>query len=299
VNANDAPEAPEADASAPSAGTILMQAREAAGLTIDDVALQLKLAPRQVVAIERDDFPALPGRTFIRGFVRNYARLLKLDSDAVLAALSGEHATPVERTPLSATSRAMGEMPTERPSRPNIARWAIPLVLVAIVAVAAFYEFARPQPSRVPAPATPIAPATSVAPLNNPVRPAPETTTNASATTESTAPSTTVAPSTEPAATIAPPTVSLAPATQDPATAARGNQLALRFRGTSWVEVRDRSGNIVLSMTGGDGATREILIAPPGEVTVGNAGAVDATWRGRPLDVMAQARQNVARIKLD
>jgi len=141
--------------------------------------------------------------------------------------------------------------------------------------------------------------------LTNPMRPAPETAANAAtaatlpATTDSSPPSTTVAPSTEPAATIAPPTVSLAPPTQDPATAARGNQLALRFRGTSWVEVRDRSGNIVLSMTGGDGATREIQIAPPGEVTVGNAGAVDATWRGRPLDVMAQARQNVARIKLD
>ena len=299
MNANDAPEAPEADASAPSAGTILMQAREAAGLTIDDVALQLKLAPRQVVAIERDDFPALPGRTFIRGFVRNYARLLKLDTDAVLAALSGEHATPVERTPLSATSRAMGEMPTERPSRPNIARWAIPLVLVAIVAVAAFYEFARPQSPRVHAPATPIAPATTAAPLANPMRAATETATTAPATTESAAPSTNVAPSPEPAAPAAAPATPTAPAAREPAAGASGNQLALRFRGTSWVEVRDRSGNIVLSMTGGDGATREILIAPPGEVTVGNAGAVDATWRGRPLDVMAQARQNVARIKLD
>jgi len=80
---------------------------------------------------------------------------------------------------------------------------------------------------------------------------------------------------------------------------ARGNQLALRFRGTSWVEVRDRSGSVVLSMTGSDGATRELLVSPPGEVIVGNAGAIDATWRGRPIDVMAQSRQNVARIKLD
>ena len=96
MNVNDTSEAPEAQAPAPTAGMILMQAREAAGLTIDDVAMQLKLAPRQVVAIERDDFANLPGRTFIRGFVRNYARLLKLDTDAVLGALTGEHATPAE-----------------------------------------------------------------------------------------------------------------------------------------------------------------------------------------------------------
>jgi len=305
VNSNDAPEAPEAEAPAPTAGMILQQAREAAGLTIDDVALQLKLAPRQVVAIERDDFANLPGRTFIRGFVRNYARLLKLDTDAVLGALTGEHATPAERTPLAATSRAMGEMPMERPSRPNIARWAIPLVLVAIVAIAAFYEFARPQASRVPAPVTPIAPATSptssAVPLANPARPATETATTAPATTEATAPSTATEPPSEPATAASNPATSTAPApaTQETASAARGNQLALRFRGTSWVEVRDRSGNVVLSMTGSDGATREIVIAPPGEVTVGNAGVVDATWRGRSVDVMAQARQNVARIRLD
>ncbi len=70
MNTNDAPEAPEAQAPAPTAGMILAQAREAAGLTIDDIAMQLKLAPRQVVAIERDDFAGLPGRTFIRGFTR-------------------------------------------------------------------------------------------------------------------------------------------------------------------------------------------------------------------------------------
>jgi len=315
VNTNDAPEAPEAQAPAPTAGMILAQAREAAGLSIDDVAMQLKLAPRQVVAIERDDFAGLPGRTFIRGFTRNYARLLKLDADAVLEALPGEHGTAPDRAPL-ATSRAMGEMPTERPPRANIARWAIPLVLVAIVAVAAFYEFARPQGSRAPAPVppTPIAPAPATAPvpLVNPVRPASEAATTAPATTvapatNEAAPPVSLAPApaaaaTEPPAVVTPVTASSAPASQDAAVATaatRGNQLALRFRGTSWVEVRDRSGSVVLSMTGSDGATREIVIAPPGEVTVGNAGVVDATWRGRSVDVMAQARQNVARIRLD
>src|SRR5690606_11494862 len=130
-----------AEAPSPTAGALLAQARHAAGLTVDGVASQLKLAPRQVVAIERDDFGSLPGRTFVRGFVRNYARLLKLDVDAVLAALPGEGAAPaLERPTLGATSRAIGELPSERTARPSIARWAIPLALAAIVAVAAYYE---------------------------------------------------------------------------------------------------------------------------------------------------------------
>lgn len=331
MNSGDSPlDAPPADAAPlPTAGMILAHRREAAGLTIDDVALQLKLAPRQVVAIERDDFPSLPGRTFIRGFVRNYARLLKLDVDAVLDALPGEHGTPPDRPPLAATSRAMGELPRERAARPNIARWAIPLVLIAIVAVAAYYEFARPPASRAPPPVTPAptaAPISNAVPLANPIRPEtgaptapadqasvspapatapiPETTSatppsapNAPATGAPAAPGPTTGSS--PASPLATPaalvTVTATPAAPDSAR----NTLALRFRGVSWIEVRDRSGSVVLSMTGSGGATREIVVATPGEVIVGNITAVDASWRGRALDLAGQAKQNVARIRLD
>jgi cytoskeleton protein RodZ len=65
-------------------GARLRGAREAAGLSLDQVAQQLKLAPRQVKALEDENFAELPGRTFSRGFVRNYARLLNLDPEDLL-----------------------------------------------------------------------------------------------------------------------------------------------------------------------------------------------------------------------
>lgn len=304
-----AADVPAEAAAPPTAGAILAQAREAAGLTLDDVAMQLKLAPRQVKAIERDDYASLPGRTFVRGFVRNYARLLKLDVDATLAALPGEGATAaLDRPSLAATTRAIGELPTERAPRAGTGRWAIPLVLAAIVAIAALYEFSRP-----PAPAAPAAPA----PANPPAQATEPPASAAPAGTPPTAePVTTSTPLPNPvtagdAAASAPPaaqpaapsaTVQPSPATPAPAAApaaASGNQLALRFRGTSWVEVRDRTGSVVLSMTGNDGAAREIAVSPPGEIVVGNAAGVEASWRGKPLDIAAQARQNVARVRLD
>ena len=49
-------------------GARLKAAREDAGLSVDQVAQQLKLAPRQVRALEEEDFAQLPGRTFARGF---------------------------------------------------------------------------------------------------------------------------------------------------------------------------------------------------------------------------------------
>ena len=69
---------------ASSAGAQLRAAREALGLSQEAVAQQLKLAPRQVRAIEEDDYARLPGRTFVRGFVRNYALTLLSGATVVL-----------------------------------------------------------------------------------------------------------------------------------------------------------------------------------------------------------------------
>lgn len=291
----------EAAATPPTAGAILAQAREAAGLSVQDVALQLRLAPRQVTAIERDDFASLPGRTFVRGFVRNYARLLKLDVDAILAALPGDGAAALDRPSLAATTRAIGELPSERAARPGVAKWAIPLVLIAIVAIAALYEFSRPPapvattPPAAPAPppAAEPSPSSSPAPQAD-AQPGGPPPVSLAGTSTTSLPNPVAAGAT--AASSAP-----APAAPSASPAAQGapNQLSVRFHGTSWIEVRDRSGNIVLSMTGNDGTSREIAIASPGEITVGNVAAVEASWRGRRLDLATQSKQNVARVRLD
>jgi cytoskeleton protein RodZ len=136
----------------PTAGGELRAARVAAGLDIDVIAQQLKLAPRQVQALEDDDYAKLPGRTFVRGFVRNYARLLQLDPDDVVALLPGADVAPsLERPTITPSRRAMGELPADAPARRAWTRWAIPLVLIAIIVAAGVYEFRRPQgePRRV------------------------------------------------------------------------------------------------------------------------------------------------------
>ena len=71
-------------------GAVLSATRQGHGLTIDQVASHLNLAPRQVIALEADDFAALPGMVIARGFMRSYAKLLRLDPVALLALL-GEH----------------------------------------------------------------------------------------------------------------------------------------------------------------------------------------------------------------
>lgn len=131
-----------------TAGALLGAAREASGLSVDAVAQQLKLAPRQVRALEAGDFGRLPGRTFVRGFIRNYARLMNLDPEQVLKALPAGAATPALEAPtLQPTAPTMGELPTTEQKKARWTRWAIPLTLAAVVAAAAVYEWGRPAGS--------------------------------------------------------------------------------------------------------------------------------------------------------
>jgi cytoskeleton protein RodZ len=282
-----------------SAGTLLRAGREAAGLTVAAVSQQLKLAPRQIAALEEGDFAKLPGRTFIRGFVRNYARLLRLDSDAVLAALPEAAASAAYENPsLAPTPRPMGELPADVPSRPSPARWAIPLALVAVVAVAAIYEIARPPVPPTPQVATgrPATPMVQVAPIAAPVpATAPGNTTTtlpnplAGAGDKAFAPAENVGTGT---GTAEPPIAT------SPNPEATNAPIILTFVGTSWVEVRDGTGTLVVSVTGNAGGAQEVNGRAPFEVILGNAAAVNVSWQGKTFDTAPFTRQNVAKFTL-
>src|SRR5882724_369510 len=68
-------------------GARLREARERLGLSVSEVAQRLKFAQRQIEALEADQAAALPGLTFVRGFVRSYAKLVGLDADPLVSAL--------------------------------------------------------------------------------------------------------------------------------------------------------------------------------------------------------------------
>lgn len=76
-------------------GMTLRKAREGMGLSVHDIANRIKFSPRQVEALEANDFENLPRTTFLRGFVRSYARVLQLDETPLIAALPRDPVEPV------------------------------------------------------------------------------------------------------------------------------------------------------------------------------------------------------------
>lgn len=67
-----------------SVGQQLRAAREAQGLSIDDVARQLLLSKQLVSEIENDDYRKIPAPVYINGYLRSYAQLLKIPTSSVL-----------------------------------------------------------------------------------------------------------------------------------------------------------------------------------------------------------------------
>ncbi len=81
-------EAPSVEPLSP--GTALKKARKALGLTVEEVAGELRLSASQIRALECDDYSDLPGLTYVRGYLRSYARLVKVDEQSVLPPLQPE-----------------------------------------------------------------------------------------------------------------------------------------------------------------------------------------------------------------
>lgn len=68
-----------------SPGAMLQAARQARGLSTLDVAQRLHWLPEYVALIEGNEFERLRRPAFARGYVRAYARILRLDESMVLA----------------------------------------------------------------------------------------------------------------------------------------------------------------------------------------------------------------------
>lgn len=71
-------------------GDLLARTRQSKGLSLADIAEQSRISIRQLEAIERNDFAALPSGAYAVGFSRTYARCLGLDEKAVAAAVREE-----------------------------------------------------------------------------------------------------------------------------------------------------------------------------------------------------------------
>ncbi|MBV2264463.1 MAG: helix-turn-helix domain-containing protein, partial [Thauera sp.] len=131
--------------SAASPGARLRRAREARGESVHEAAFAIKLSPRQIEALENDDFAALPGMAFVRGFARNYARYLGLDATPLLDGI--ERLAGAGQPDLSPIRNADGDLPAGGGGRRgSFPAGAVVAVLLVLLGVGWYFDWVRTEP---------------------------------------------------------------------------------------------------------------------------------------------------------
>lgn len=250
-------------------GARLKQARIAAGLSVEDVAAQLKMPAKVVRSLEDDEAARLGAPVFVRGQLRSYGRLLGVDLEDELAG-----------SPLGSTAPSELVSHTHTPRYRRIfeqtTRRAVYIVLTAAIAVPVWIATRHPAGD------------TAVQSLDMAALPA--------GTAAPTEPAAAQPPQrTALIASMAPalPQTAAAPAAQ----AAQG--LTLKFTGESWMQVTGPDGRKLEEAILGAGQERSYQPGQVGHIRLGNVSAVQVLDRsGQGVDLAPFSRGNVARFTL-
>ncbi len=280
-------------------GQTLAAERERQGLSRADVAQRLHMSAYQVEAIETGDYARLPQGTFLRGFVRNYAKALGIPANPLLDLLS-EGSAPKQRPGIVVPTESIRFDPTGEGLRnPYVKAAGIAFVVIALAFAAMYWWlFIRPAPpgaaAQKPAPAM-VASAQQTyvpAPVPAAIERAPEP-----------APPVEAPPQKEPEPAKKAQAVKQAPEPAKPdaafVNAAQGSTLKFVFKGQSWVEVRDSKGRLLFSRLNPPGSDAEVSGKPPFNVVVGNAPEVQLYYNDHEFDLEPHTKVAVARFTVE
>lgn len=293
------------DAPGASAGTLLRQAREAAGLHIGALSVALKVPVKKLEALEADRLDLLPDAVFARALASSVCRNLKIDPGPVLARLP-EQVMPNLELDTSTTDRTNLHAPRALWHAPMLSRIPKPVLGIAMALLLAAVVLLLMPDLALRSPEPVLAEGASVAPFpadtSNPSQSVPAVVVPPAAVASagggdavlSVAGAAAVgAPS--PASPVSEALASPAPATPP---VAGLPALGLRARGPSWVEVTDAAGTVQLRKTLNAGESAAVSGALPLTVVVGRADAIEVQVRGQPFELLPLAKDNVARFQV-
>ncbi len=294
-------------------GARLKAAREAKKMAVADVAAKLKLTARQIEALEEEHFSHLPSEVFVRGFVRNYARLVGIEPDSLIVPVNVQ--AEVSET-ITAPNAGLDV------GSSGLRRWLVyPMIAVAVflVLVAGLYHWLRQgEDTLIPAAPElgtqlspqPVEPAPPV-----PSTPTPETAAPAGTDTTvitplplpnlnppplSATPLALAAPPASVAAAIKPAAPEAIAASPNADASVKAGLRSMRFEPAqdAWIQVVDAKGSRFSKLVRA-GSSESFAGEPPFRLVVGEAALVKLTYNGHSIDLTPFIGQKVARLTLE
>lgn len=321
------------DAGGRHAGELLRRAREAQGLTLDHLASQIKVSPIKLEALEQGRYDSLGDSNFTRALAMTVCRTLRIDATEVMACLPAArlHALSQPKSSINEPFRDRDSVPAlfDRGHRLNLktlltSKWLAPLILLGAAAIIyalpesiEWPSWSRDLGAKVEPTPSPVDEDAALQPSSMQVAAdqaeqldsaeaasaASASATSATAsldvgtdlTTASVTSSSAVAASGVMSAIVAP----SIPAPVSATTPVLGiAPVRIVVNENSWIEVVDGLGVKVFSRIALAGEALELQGQPPFKLRIGNAAAVQVSFKGQPVSLGDFTRNNTARVEL-
>lgn len=292
------------DSQAAGPGQLLRNAREQLGWTREQVASRIHLRLTLIAAIESDTYDKHTSHTFIRGYLRTYAKLVGIPEETILAAYDKLGLTPPDNIDMQSFSRRSRQQAND--SRLKVVTWLVILVLIGLSVAWWWQSTARrsagddalaatEMSATVNTPEANVAPAVEVA---EPVLPAAS---DAVSTQVVVSGATATLPVVATDASAAVPTdVSGAVSTAESTTTepAKAPQLKMSFTADCWLDVKDANGKTLFS--GLKKANDELVLEGPEPLRfiIGAPMAVNLEYQGKSFDMSRYNNGRTARFSL-
>ncbi|MFQ2918768.1 cytoskeleton protein RodZ [Aeromonas allosaccharophila] len=308
------------DSQAAGPGQLLRNAREQLGWTREQVASRIHLRLTLIAAIESDTYDKHTSHTFIRGYLRTYAKLVGIPEETILAAYDKLGLTPPDNIDMQSFSRRSRQQAND--SRLKVVTWLVILVLIALSVAWWWQSTARRSAGDEALAATEMS-ATSSTPAAPAITPPDAINTDpveGAAIAPTATDVTASAVVSEASATLALASAAVAPtdvnadvgtvtdvavsgangtesneAVVDPATAP---QLKMSFTADCWLDVKDANGKTLFS--GLKKANDELVLegAEPLKFIIGAPMAVKLDYKGQSFDMSRYNNGRTARFSL-
>lgn len=271
-----------------SLGRCLSEARKERGLTVADVAQVIKYSPRQIESLENDRFDQLPDTAIVRGFIRNYAKLLQVDAANLLAIFNRQAPMlplGVEVPPTTGATLPQSGWHSDSLTR-SLMLWGSVAALVGAAAAYYFWPAATASQQTEGGIASMHPPKEAVAAVPG---------TGGIFSGKANPEEKNAALRTQPVLSSVPSILSAPPAQIDP----EWRQLTFSFDDKSWVEIKDATQRTIFAQSNPPGTRQVVSGKPPFALVVGNASRVQLQYEDRSIDMQPYTKVDVARFNLE
>ncbi|MGE6224976.1 RodZ domain-containing protein [Aeromonas media] len=295
------------DSQAVGPGQLLRNAREQLGWTREQVASRIHLRLTLIAAIEADTYDKHTSHTFIRGYLRAYAKLVGIPEETILAAYDKLGLTPPDNIDMQSFSRRSRQQAND--SRLKVVTWLVILVLIALSIAWWWQSTARRSAGDEALAASEMGTAQTVSVANvtptvdvaDPLLPVASeavatdvVVSDAAATAPDVVAATSAALSTEASSAEA----TLAPAETAATEPGKAPQLKMSFTADCWLDVKDANGKTLFS--GLKKANDELVLEGPEPLKfiIGAPMAVNLEYQGKSFDMSRYNNGRTARFSL-